>query len=275
MHELAPPSSAGYLVNSSNGLVVTAFEDPARAIRWALSTMAVCLDAEWDPELLEHELGGERLALTRSPRGWLAYHTDARFATMIMSSCDARVCRCRATRPLAEEVVVGNNRITELTPAEAFAEGSEILRLSHQRGAAASTANSPMPAPARQAPTVPQPATLAGQPSLSRGPAAFTTPERDTQSRFSVARASDALRPNGIMDTTPHSSSHASGGSRRPGVVKTITQKTVLFRGLRLKVRHRFARSPRECFASPAAGALPLTRSRILAACSAPSTRAT
>ncbi len=53
--------AAGYLVNSSNGLMVAAFEDPARAIRWALSTMANSLKADWDTDLLDHELGGENL----------------------------------------------------------------------------------------------------------------------------------------------------------------------------------------------------------------------
>jgi hypothetical protein len=39
--------------------VVAVFVDPACAVRWALTTVRLCLDADWDPALLEHELCGE------------------------------------------------------------------------------------------------------------------------------------------------------------------------------------------------------------------------
>lgn len=51
----------GYFVNgnANTGLLVTAFTQPAYAIRWALSTIRACLDTDWDPALLDHELGGK------------------------------------------------------------------------------------------------------------------------------------------------------------------------------------------------------------------------
>jgi hypothetical protein len=49
----------GYLVNANSGLVLAAFKEPAHALRWALSTIHLCLEADWDPELLTHELAEE------------------------------------------------------------------------------------------------------------------------------------------------------------------------------------------------------------------------
>lgn len=51
----------GYLVNTSGGLLCAAFTEPALAIRWALTTIQRCREADWDPALLQHELGGKWL----------------------------------------------------------------------------------------------------------------------------------------------------------------------------------------------------------------------
>ncbi len=51
----------GYLVNTSGGLLCTAFTEPALAVRWALSTIQTCLEADWDSALLNHELGGKKI----------------------------------------------------------------------------------------------------------------------------------------------------------------------------------------------------------------------
>jgi hypothetical protein len=44
-------------VEVGDGLLLTAFPAPALALRWALSAVRACLNAPWDPKLLEHELG--------------------------------------------------------------------------------------------------------------------------------------------------------------------------------------------------------------------------
>ncbi|KAL6764304.1 nucleotide cyclase [Haematococcus lacustris] len=47
----------GYLMEAVDGLCLAAFGSPAAAVRWALDTLARCLELEWPLELLEHELG--------------------------------------------------------------------------------------------------------------------------------------------------------------------------------------------------------------------------
>eukprot|EP00798_Chlamydomonas_sp_ICE-L_P012495 gene12495-15709_t len=46
----------GYLLEMTDGLCLTSFTHPADAVRWALSTIQVCLDAPWEPALLENEM---------------------------------------------------------------------------------------------------------------------------------------------------------------------------------------------------------------------------
>jgi hypothetical protein len=48
----------GYLVEESGGLHLVAFHRASRAIRWALNSVQLCMEADWPRELLEHELGG-------------------------------------------------------------------------------------------------------------------------------------------------------------------------------------------------------------------------
>ena len=50
--------ASGGAAGSGSGTVVAAFCDPSAAIRWSLTTHSMCLNADWDKALLDHELGG-------------------------------------------------------------------------------------------------------------------------------------------------------------------------------------------------------------------------
>jgi len=49
--------AGGYMLESADGLLLVAFNRPARAARWALDAIAACMHADWPEELLMHEVG--------------------------------------------------------------------------------------------------------------------------------------------------------------------------------------------------------------------------
>ncbi len=50
------PESTGYCVEMAGGLCLAAFQCPCAAVLWALELVDSLLEADWDPELLAHEL---------------------------------------------------------------------------------------------------------------------------------------------------------------------------------------------------------------------------
>ena len=48
----------GVVVDDSEGYVIASFTSAAVALRWALTTMQLCMQAEWPQELLQNQLGG-------------------------------------------------------------------------------------------------------------------------------------------------------------------------------------------------------------------------
>ncbi|KAG1658835.1 hypothetical protein FOA52_008260 [Chlamydomonas sp. UWO 241] len=63
-------NAGGYIVElTSSGLCLAAFHEPASAVAWGLCLIEVLKHAEWDEELLAHELFEEVLVLASIPAG--------------------------------------------------------------------------------------------------------------------------------------------------------------------------------------------------------------
>ncbi|GFH17596.1 guanylate cyclase domain-containing protein, partial [Haematococcus lacustris] len=68
----------GYLMEAVDGLCLAAFASPAAAMRWALDTLTRCLELDWPPELLEHELGEAVELMSVNNQGTTSVQPSAR-----------------------------------------------------------------------------------------------------------------------------------------------------------------------------------------------------
>ncbi|KAJ9509342.1 hypothetical protein QJQ45_001777 [Haematococcus lacustris] len=76
----------GYLMEAVDGLCLAAFGSPAAAVRWALDTLTRCLELDWPPELLEHELGEAVEVMSVNKQGTTSPQAAAR--SLARASCD-------------------------------------------------------------------------------------------------------------------------------------------------------------------------------------------